>query len=150
MSSKLAGVSLVVMMSVFVSSYADSGRSSKVESAADKLFSSSLPMSRSLGISHDTDAQSCQTNDTAVVTIYTTNASAHNEIDVKLDGSPIGSLTTYFPDSGPGCKTPSTDGVITIMLPAGKHTLEADSPNVSWPSHNFSVEQCQCMVLPLS
>ena len=150
MSSKLAGISLVVLMSAVASSYADGGRSNNVESAADKLFSSSLPMSRSLGISPETDAQSCRTNGTAYVTIYSTNGDAQEEIDVLVDGSPIGSLTTYFPGNGPGCKSPSADGVITIRLPAGAHTLEADSPNVSWPTHNFSVEQCQCMVMPLS
>ena len=150
MSSKLAGVGLVLLMFTYMSSYADGSRTKQVESAADKLFSSSVPMSRSLGINHDTDVQSCQSNDTAVITIYTTNRNAHNEIDVILDGSSVGSLTTYFPDNGPGCKSPNAEGVITIMLPAGNHTLEADSPNVSWPSHKFSVEQCQCMVLPLS
>ena len=150
MNTKLAGVGLVVMMFTFMSSYADEVRTNKVESAADKLFSSSLPMSGSLGVSHDANNLSCRSNDTAVITIYSTNARAQNEIDVRVDGSPIGSLITYFPAGGPGCKTPSAEGVITIMLPAGQHTLEADSPNVSWPSHNFSVEQCQCMVLPLS
>lgn len=122
----------------------------RVESAADKLYSSSVSMFKQLNISHETETQSCDMDDTAVVTIYSTNGMAQHEIDVKLDGSHIGSLSTYFPNEEPGCKTPSAKGVITIMVPAGEHTLEAVSPNLTWPNHDFSVEKCGCMVLPLS
>lgn len=140
--------SLVVTMFTVITVNADGGRSAKPVSAADQLFSST--MSRSLNISREVDAQACHSNDTAVITIYSTNGIAHKEIDVRIDGSRIGSLTTYFPDGEPGCKSPSAAGVITIMVPAGKHTLEAESPNITWPSHNFSVNKCECMVLPLS
>lgn len=107
-----------------------------------------MPMN--LGASHESNTQACNTHDTAVITIYSTNGKAQTEIDVKLDGKPVGSLTTYFPDNGPSCETPSAKGILTLMLPAGQHKLEADSPNVTWPSHNFSIDQCTCLVLPLS
>jgi hypothetical protein len=176
MNTKMATFGLILTVSAFLPSYADGGKSSqgvspantpqwnsstsrpgglikvasRVESAADKLYSQSFAMFEDISGSQEIEGQSCDTDDTAVVTIYSTNGMAQHEIDVTLDGSSIGSLTTYFPDSEPGCKTPSADGVITLMVPAGKHTLEATSPNLNWPSHNFSVEKCQCMVLPLS
>ena len=150
MHSKVATISLTVTMLVFVSAYADERSANQVESAADKLYSLSSTQTHRFRKSIELDAKSCSTDDTAVITIYSTNGHAHSEIDVKLDGSPVGSLTTYFPDGPPGCKSPSAKGVITLKVPAGKHTLEADSPNVNWPSHNFSVNPCECMVLPLS
>ena len=150
MKSSVAAISLSVTMLTFFSTYTDSVSADKVESAADKLFSMPPSMSRSINLSRENDLQSCHSNDTAMVTIYSTNGMAQSEIDVKLDGSSVGSLKTYYADGEPGCKTSSARGVITIKLPAGEHTLEADSPNISWPSHNFSVNKCECMVLPLS
>jgi hypothetical protein len=176
MNGKVAIFSLIVTVSAFLPSYADGGRNAQhgstantllwntsasetdglmkvasgVESAADKLYSQSFAMFEEISGSREIDTQSCDTKDTAVVTIYSTNGMAQHEIDVNIDGSPVGSLTTYFPDDEPGCKTPSADGVITLMVPAGKHTLEATSPNLNWPSHHFSVEKCECMSLPLS
>ncbi|MGD8570732.1 MAG: hypothetical protein PVJ39_21780 [Gammaproteobacteria bacterium] len=176
MNGKVAMFSLIVTVSAFLPSYADGDSStqdgstinaslwndgvkgtdglvkvaSRVESAADKLYSQSFAMFEEISGSRELDAQSCDTDDTAVVTIYSTNGMAQHEIDVNIDGSPVGSLTTYFPDDEPGCKTPSADGVITLMVPAGKHTLEATSPNLNWPSHHFSIEKCECMSLPLS
>jgi len=136
------------------SSYSETGLghtvSSEIESAADRLYSQSFGRLKQFRSSPDADTQFCESDQTAVITIYSTNGKARNEIDVKLDGNPIGSLTTYFPDEEPGCKTPSTEGVITIMVPAGPHILEATSSNLNWPSHNFSVDKCECMSLPLS
>ena len=150
MKIKITVFSLIVMMFTLMPSYADDGSRYKVESAADKLYELSSTMSNRTSANQGSDIHACHSNDTATVTIYSKNGMAQSEIDVKLDGSPVGSLTTYFPDGEPGCKAPSARGVITIKLPAGKHTLEADSPNISWPSHNFSVKKCECMVLPLS
>ncbi|MCI0506187.1 MAG: hypothetical protein L0Z73_08755 [Gammaproteobacteria bacterium] len=176
MKCNMVTVSLFVTISAFLTSCADGGGrveglfnapapnwkfisngagavfevASPVQSAADKLYSLSFAMSQQPGESREVDTQSCHTNGTAVITVFSTNGKAQSEIDVKLDGSPIGNLTTYFPDEVPGCKTPTANGVITLMIPAGKHTLEAASPNLTWPSHAFSVEKCECMVLPLS
>ena len=176
MIRKVATISLFVTMSAFLCSCADRGGStqqlintqtlglnhgtnetgpvikvaSQVESAADKLYSQSFAMFNQFSGSQEIDTQSCHSDDTAVITIYSTNGVAQSEIDVKLDGSPVGTLSTYFPNEQPGCKTPTAEGVITLMVPAGKHTLEADSPNLSWPSHAFSVDRCECMSLPLS
>ena len=174
--SKVATSSFILALSVFLSSCADEGSSiqqlyniqplewsaagggrgavykvsSEVESAADKLYSRSLDMLKQLDVSPEAVTQFCNSDNTAVITVYSTNGRAQNEIDVKLDGSRIGSLTTYYPNDEPGCKTPSAEGVITVMVPAGDHTLEAASSNLTWPSHNFSVEKCECMSLPLS
>jgi hypothetical protein len=123
---------------------------SGLESAADKLYSHSLATYKQLSVSNESDTKSCDMEDTAVITVYSTNGRAQTEIDVTLDGGHVGSLTTYFPNDEPSCKTPSAEGVITLMVPAGTHTLEAASGNVIWPSHVFSVETCGCMVLPLS
>jgi len=162
MKIKVAVFGLIVTMFTLISSHADDGSRYKVESAADTLYNLSSTMPGRMDENRDSDIHACHSNDTATVTIYSTNGMAQSEIDVKLDGSSVGSLKTYYPDGEPGCKTPSARGVmpgcktpsargvITIKLPAGKHTLEADSPNISWPSHNFSVKKCECMVLPLS
>jgi len=149
MNSKLATTCLVVMISSFMSSYANGGLTHHVESTADKLYSNPFAMPKQLDLTHETTTQYCHMNDTAVLTIYSTNSEAQAAIDLILDGSHVGSLTTYFPSNGPDCKTRSAEGVITLIVPAGKHTLEANSLNLTWPSHNFSVDQCQCMVLPL-
>ena len=98
----------------------------------------------------DADMQSCASDNIGVITIYSTSGGAQLGIDVKIDGSPVGSLTTHFPDTGPECKTPSSDGIITIIVPAGKHRLEAESINLVWPAHTFRIEKCECLMLPLS
>jgi hypothetical protein len=175
-SSKIIPVSLIVVLCAFLFSCADGDRAtqrvdvnqtlggsfnggsispivkvaSQVESAADKLYSQSFAAFELSREAPELDTQSCHLDDTAIITIYSTNGMAQREIDVQLDGSSVGSLTTYFPDDEPGCKTPTDDGVITIMIPAGKHTLDAESANLSWPTHAFSVEKCECMSLPLS
>ena len=98
----------------------------------------------------DADMQSCESDNVAVVTIYSTTGAAQVGIDVKIDNNPVGSLTSHFPDAGPDCKTPSSDGIITIVIPAGDHTLEAESINLVWPTHTFSINKCECLTLPLS
>ena len=98
----------------------------------------------------DADMQSCESDNVAIITIYSTTGAAQVGIDVKIDNSPVGSLTTHFPDTGPDCKTPSSDGVITIVLPAGEHTLDAESINLTWPSYTFEIKKCECLSLPLS
>lgn len=176
MMRKVTTISLIVTISAFLSSCEGGGRgihelfnaqildwipgtsetspvfevASQLESAADKLSSQSFTMFKQLSVSNKSDTQSCDIDDTAVITIYSTNGKAQSEIDVKVDDSPIGSLTTYFSNEGPGCKTPSAEGIITIIIPAGTHAIEAASPNLIWSSHSFSVEKCECLSLPLS
>ena len=98
----------------------------------------------------ETDMQSCESDNIAVITIYSNTGQAQIGIDVKVDGNPVGSLSTHFPDTGPACKTPSSDGIITLILPAGEHTLEAESVNLVWPVYTFSIDKCECLSLPLS
>lgn len=98
----------------------------------------------------DADMQSCESDNVAVITIYSKTGKAQIGIDVKIDSNPVGSLKTHFPDAGPDCKTPSSDGIITIVIPAGDHTLEAESINLVWPTHTFSINKCECLTLPLS
>lgn len=125
-------------------------RSRQLESITDRLYANSSQTPDQFANSSDVDAQACEVNNTALITVYSENGLAQSVIDVKLDGSPIGSLTSYFPDGTPGCKTPNARGIITLEIPAGTHTLEAVSPNLSWPSQRFTVKKCECMLLPLS
>lgn len=175
MMNKVVGLSLIVAMLVFLPACENGGSSfqgllnaqsfkwtpstggngalSKVayelESAADKLSAYSIAsIDRSTGL-RETDMQSCETDNTAVITIYSTNGRAEDDIEVKLNGSHIGELTTYFPNDIPGCKSPSAAGVITRLVSAGEHTLEAGSTNLSWPSYDFSVEKCGCRAIQL-
>ena len=93
--------------------------------------------------------QSCTSDNSAVVTVYTTNGNAQVGIDVKIDGRAVGSLTSHYPDEVPLCNSDSSAGVMTLVVPAGKHTLDASSLNLYWPTHSFEVEACDCRVLPL-
>ena len=122
----------------------------QVKPISDMLNPFSFQRLNQTSESIDADMQSCESDNVAVITIYSITGKAQIGIDVKVDGSPVGSLTTHFPDAGPICKSPSSDGIITIIIPAGKHTLEAESINLVWPAHTFNVEKCECLSLPLS
>jgi len=176
MSDKVKSYGLILILSASLSSYAAEDKNTQapssnpqfetqrgtsetgaqlrlatqVESAADKLYSNSFEKINRFGVARDTDMQSCDMDNTALITIYSSNSNAQARIDVKIDGSPVGSLTRFFPDEGPACKTSGAEGVITLLVPAGRHVLEADSHNLIWPSHTFSVDKCECMLLPLS
>lgn len=123
---------------------------SQVEFEADKLNANPFAKFNRFSEPEDTDSQTCDTDNTGLVTIYTTNSTAQAPIDVKLDGSRVGSLTTYFSDDGPGCRARNAAGVISLNVSAGQHVIEAVSPNLNWPGHRFTVEKCGCMLLPLS
>ena len=145
MLSKAIMFSLFIMLLASHHSYAD-----QVKSISAVLNSNSFDIFNQSRESIDAKMQSCKTDKNAVVTIYSATGKAQVGIDVKLDGSPVGNLTTHFPDKGPKCKTPGSAGIITIVIPAGKHTLEAESLNLVWPSHTFTINKCECLVLPLS
>jgi len=137
--------SLAIMLSASHGSHAD-----QVKPISDMMNPFAFQKLNQSRESIDADMQSCESDNIAVITIYSKTDKAHVGIDVKVDGSPVGSLTTHFPDTGPECKTPSSDGIITIVIPAGKHTLEAESINLIWPAHTFNVNKCECLALPLS
>ena len=99
--------------------------------------------------SAETRMQSCHSDNTAVVTIYTTNGDAQVDIDVRIDGQAVGSLASHYPDEGPSCNTDGSAGIITLVVPAGEHTMDAKSLNLFWPSYTFEVEACECRVLAL-
>ena len=136
---------LLVMLSASHTINADS-----VKPISDTMNPYSFQILSQSGESIDTDMQSCASDNVAAITIYSRTGKAQIGIDVKVDGSPVGSLTTHFPDAGPECKAPSADGIITIVIPAGEHTLEAESINLVWPAHTFRVDKCECLSLPLS
>ena len=125
----------------------NAGQVKPIDDLINPLSFQTLNQSRE---SLDAEMRSCESDNTAVVTIYSTTGAAQVGIDVKIDNSPVGSLTTHFPDAGPDCKTPSSDGVITVVIPAGKHTLDAESINLAWPSYSFELQKCECLSLPLS
>jgi len=145
MLSKAIMFSLFIMLLASHHSYAD-----QVKSISAVLNSNSFDIFNQSRESIDAKMQSCKTDKNAVATIYSATGKAQVGIDVKLDGSPVGNLTTHFPDKGPKCKTPGSAGIITIVIPAGKHTLEAESLNLVWPGHTFTINKCECLVLPLS
>ena len=60
--------------------------------------------------------QSCNSDNTSVVTIYTTNGDAQVGIDVSIDGRIVGSMTSHYPDEGPSCNTDSSAGVVTLVF----------------------------------
>jgi hypothetical protein len=122
----------------------------QVESISEILNSNSFETFDQSSEYIDTKMRSCETDKNAVVTIYSATGRAQVAIDVKIDGSPVGSLTKHFPDLGPLCKTAGSTGVITIVIPAGRHTLEAESLNLVWPSRTFTINNCECLLLPLS
>lgn len=148
--------SIIFLMSVCIYSYAEEAGEFQqssgqvVESAANKLFYTPFNRLAPSANSQETDMSFCKADNSALVTIYSENGMARSSIDVKVDGSQVGSLRSYFPDGAPGCKSPSARGIITIKVPAGRHTLEATSPNLNWPQRKFSVQECECLLLPLS
>ena len=120
---------------------------SQVESISNDLYS--LPVQSYENFASG-GGSTCDSGETAQITVFTTNGIAEAEIDVRLDGAPIGTLTTYYPDDTPHCKAASGAGIISLIVPAGTHTIEAESSNINWPVHEFSVDKCTCMLLPLS
>ena len=136
---------LVLMLSASHNINAD-----QVKPISDMMNSLSFQKLNQTRDSIDNDMQSCESNHIAVITIYSKTGKAQIGIDVKIDGNPVGSLMTHYPDTGPECRTPSADGIITLVIPAGEHTLEAESINLAWPAYTFSIDKCECLALPLS
>lgn len=145
MFNRVIFTSLVFMLPAFHN--INAGQVKPIDDLMNPLSFQALNQSRE---SLDAEMQSCASDNVAVITIYSTTGAAQVGIDVKIDNSPVGSLTTHFPDAGPDCKTPSSDGVITVVIAAGKHTLDAESINLSWPSYSFEIQKCECLSLPLS
>jgi hypothetical protein len=142
-------LSVIVIVLANLAFSANSSEATRVKSISDRLYDNSVRQYQQ----HQSDSdpiQFCESEETAVITIYSEDGSAQVEIDVKVDGSPVGTLTTYYPDDPPECKTPSNGGIITLVVPAGRHTIEASSPNLAWPAQSFMIDKCRCMLLPLS
>jgi len=140
---KVTMFSLVLMLSASHNIHAD-----QVKPISDMMNPLSFAKLNQSGDSIDADMQSCESDNIAVITIYSKTGEAQIGIDVKVDGSPVGSLITHYPDTGPECRTPSADGIITLVIPAGEHTLEAESFNLVWPAHTFNIKKCECLALP--
>ncbi len=119
------------------------------ESAADKLLSSSDAALFGANRWNEADFGSCDSANTAVITVYSTNAAAQSAIEVGLDGVGMGTLSTYYSGSLPDCKAPESAGVMTRLVSAGDHYLEAVSPNLRWPRYDFSIRKCACMTIQL-
>jgi hypothetical protein len=145
MKTKVLTPALIVLMSVYIPSFAD-----QPESIADKLNSSHSGMFKQYNGSRHDDTQLCNQRATGFITVYSTNSTTQGEIDVILDGMPVGSLSSYFPGDGPTCKAANARGVITIIVPEGEHTIRASSSNLNWPGQAFTVKKCSCMLMPLS
>ena len=120
--------SLMLMLSASLDINADQVKPISV--MMNPLAFQSLEQSRE---SIDADMQSCESDNIAAITIYSITDKAQIGIDVKVDGNPIGSLTTHFPDTGPECKTPSSDGIITIIIPASPAPVGKRPKYCGWP-----------------
>jgi hypothetical protein len=145
MLSKVVMPAIMIILSASHNIHAD-----EVKPLSDMMNPYSFQKLNQSRESIDSDMQSCELDNIAVITIYSKTGQAQIGIDVKVDGSSVGSLSSHFPDTGPECKAPSSDGIITIVIPAGEHTLEAESINLIWPTHTFNIKKCECLTLPLS
>ncbi len=94
--------------------------------------------------------QTCESDRTGAVTVYAITEKAQAGIAVSIDASPVGDLTTYFPELGPACLAAGSRGVITLVLSTGEHSLKASSLNLDWPDVMFSINTCECVRVPLA
>lgn len=116
---------------------------------SDMLDERAMSMVGQYEDSAEARVQTCNSDNTSVVTIYTISGKAQEGINVRIDGRAVGSLSSHYPDEQPSCNTNSSNGVITIVVSAGEHTLDAESLNLFWPTYSFDVEKCDCRVIPL-
>lgn len=63
---------------------------------------------------------------TGTLSIWTDYTSA---ISLKVDGAPVGNLTTYFASTTPAC---GQSGTVNVTLPAGTHTVSGISGSITW------------------
>jgi hypothetical protein len=67
-------------------------------------------------------------------------------INVSIDGSSIGSLTTYY-TSTPNC---GDSGTVTTTLAVGSYSLSAsDGPNQSWGPSSITITSGGCLMYEL-
>lgn len=141
--SSLCTVALVTLLSI------PQAQAVEPKDISKMLDERAMSMVGQSGDSAEARMQSCNSDNTSVVTIYTTNGDAQVDIDVRIDGQAVGSLASHYPDEGPSCNTDGSAGIITLVVSAGEHTMDAKSLNLFWPSYTFEVEACQCRVLAL-
>ena len=116
---------------------------------SDMLDERAMSMVGQFDDSAEARMQSCDSDNTSIVTIYTTTGKAQVGIDVRINERTVGNLTSHYSDEELPCNTDSSAGVITLVVPAGEHTLDAESLNLFWPTYTFDVEKCECRVLQL-
>jgi hypothetical protein len=90
------------------------------------------------------DEQACTTNNTGQLTVYTSDGSGGN-IDVSINGSYAGTLSSYFTSGSPSCGSATSSGVITQTVPAGSVAVSASSSSATWPSSTYPVAACECV-----
>ena len=149
MLKKITPLALLTTCCLSLSLPASGVGTPQVKSISDRLYDSHFLQIKHYQGEAET-IQACEAKDTALITIFSENKTAQVEIDVTVNGSPVGTLRSYYSDGMPDCRTPSGEGIISLVVPAGSHTIEASSPNVKWPNQTFTVEKCSCMLLPLS
>lgn len=82
---------------------------------------------------------------TGQVAVWTSRSSG-SSIAVSIDGSSVGSLTSYF-TSAPTC---GASGTITKTLPVGTHSLSATATGGSWGPANFNITAGGCLTYQLN
>lgn len=121
----------------------------KPEPVADALLSKPFELVTQSADDIAQQMASCASDATGAVTVYVATDRAQVGIDVMVDDAHVANLTSHYPDERPPCMTASSNGLVTMVLPVGEHTMEARSLNLAWPEYRFSIEQCDCVLIPL-
>jgi len=120
----------------------ESGSSSYSYYGTYKLLSKS-----NVDLTDDTSQTGC--GDTGTLVFYTSNSSAGGSISVSLDGSYVGSLSSYFSSGAISTCNASQSGVIYRTVDAGSHYISASSPSLIWAQNYFSLTDCECFTYEL-
>ena len=80
---------------------------------------------------------------TGQLSIWTNYA---NQISVGINGSPVGTLTSYFGSGPPAC---GQAGTLTVTLPAGSYAVAGQSGAVTW-NGTATVTAGQCTLFELN
>jgi len=90
-------------------------------------------------------------NNTGKVVFYLTASNAVGSVNVKVDGSSVGSMSQYYTNGEPGgCDEADNGAQFTKTLSSGTHTYYAeDQDNFYWDGQ-ITIENCGCLLYQLS
>lgn len=82
---------------------------------------------------------------TGQVAFWTRSASS-GYISISVDGSSVGTLTSYYTSGTPTC---GDSGTVTRTLSVGSHSMRATANNASWGPASFNVSAGGCLTYEL-